>query len=93
MSADEKDYVMKWKIALGQQLALERKDQKLNQTQVAESLGLSQRTVSQVERGESPTIDHFLRYCELIDVDFAVLAARARVVVRSRELDQESLLA
>jgi transcriptional regulator with XRE-family HTH domain len=81
-----------WKEALGTQLAIERKGKGLNQQAIAEKLGISQRTVSEIERGLNPVIDHMLRYAELVDLDFAVLAARARVVVQARQIDEPSPL-
>lgn len=81
-----------WKEALGTQLAIERKVKGLNQQSIAEQLGISQRTVSEIERGLNPVIDHMLRYAELVGLDFAVLAARARVVVQARQIDEPSPL-
>lgn len=89
ISPDEIDM---WKVALGQQLAMERKDKGLNQQSVAESLGISQRTVSEIERGLNPVIDHMLKYADLVGLDFAVLAARARVSVLARQVDAPSPL-
>jgi transcriptional regulator with XRE-family HTH domain len=81
-----------WKNALGHQLALERKDRGLNQQAIAEQLGISQRTVSEIERGLNPVIDHMLKYAELVGLDFAVLAARARVVVLAQQINEPSPL-
>lgn len=89
ISPDEIDM---WKVALGQQLAMERKDKGLNQQSVAESLGISQRTVSEIERGLNPVIDHMLKYADLVGLDFAILAARARVSVLARQVDAPSPL-
>jgi transcriptional regulator with XRE-family HTH domain len=89
ISPDEIDM---WKVALGQQLAMERKDKGMNQQSVAELLGISQRTVSEIERGLNPVIDHMLKYADLVGLDFAVLAARARVSVLARQVDAPSPL-
>lgn len=89
ISPDEIDM---WKVALGQQLAMERKDKGLNQQSVAEALGISQRTVSEIERGLNPVIDHMLKYADLVGLDFAILAARARVSVLARQVDAPSPL-
>ncbi len=86
----EEDIKM-WKEALGQQMRLERKSKGMTQKEVAPLVGLSQKTVSQIEKGENPTIDNYIKYCETLGSDFAVIAARARVVIRARTIGDDYL--
>lgn len=92
MQQVSEDKVMQWKHAIGQQLQLERKRLGLSQGDLKERLGLSQKTISDIETGKTPTFDHFLRYCELLELDFAVMAARARVYMRATDEDPAAQL-
>lgn len=85
------DWVTEYKVAIGEQLALERKAAGLNQTHIAEQLGVSRRTVSDIERGLNPNMDNFTNYCLLLGVDFALIVARARLAIKARNLGVEEL--
>lgn len=74
-----------WKAAIGQQLALERKAKGYNQTKAGGEMGWSQKTVSEIENGENSVLDNYIHYSMWADLDFAVLVARARAVIRSRQ--------
>lgn len=65
------------KKAIGQQLAAERNLRSLSQEDIAGGLGVTQRTVSMIERGENPVINHFLGYALILGVDFHLIIARA----------------
>lgn len=63
--------------AIGQQFAAERNLRSWSQEEVAHGLGVTQRTVSMIERGENPVINHFLGYALILGVDFHLIVARA----------------
>lgn len=85
---NREEYVMVWKQAVGSQLALLRKQKELTQSDVASALSVNQRTVSDLERGRSTVFDHVLSYCDLLDVNPAVLMARANLTVRADGVDE-----
>lgn len=74
-----------WRLALGQHLMLERKQLKRSQADVAAQLDVSQRTVSKIERGETPMIDQYIKYSNALGLEFQVLATRAADLVKSRD--------
>ena len=71
---------------LGTLLSRERKLKGLSQTDVGKEIGLSQRTMSDLEKGENPTFVHYVNYCNVVGADFAVMVARARTMLEMEKL-------
>jgi len=81
--------VKEWWKALGSELAQARKDLDISQDDMADRLSLGRTTLSKIERGLNPTLPHYLRYALEVDVDFALIAARARLIVKARGLEPD----
>ena len=90
-AVDESELVDEWLKAIGGELAKARSDKGISQKDMADRLELGRSTVSKIERGLNPTFPNYLRYAIDLDVDFAVIAARARLIVKTRDID-DSLL-
>lgn len=80
------DALTEWKKAIGQELAVERKANDLGQEDMAKRLGVSRRTLSDVEQGKNGAIDNYINYAILLDVDFSFIALRAKMEVEKRML-------
>lgn len=91
MSDDDLDIVREWRAAVGQNLAIERKSEQLSQAEMSLKLGVARRTVSDIERGLSTNFDNYIRYAIELDVDFALIVAKARLIVRAKTLDIDVL--
>lgn len=85
------EQVVEWMKALGGELATARKDKDISQEEMAELLGMGRSTIYKIEHGQNPTLPNYLHYALVLDVDFAIIAARARLVVRARSIGEESL--
>lgn len=79
----DKNTVDLFRRALGEQLGAERRIREITQVDIAKAIGVTQRTISQIERGENPVLNHFVGYAEAMGVRFHLLAARAQLVVDS----------
>lgn len=88
---NELDLAFEWRVAMGSQLANERKILGLNQAEMAERLGIARRTLSDVERGLNTNVDNYTRYAIESGVDFALVVARARLTVRAKTLNIDIL--
>ena len=76
----------RWKVTLGGEIASIRRDRSMTQSELGERAGgLSQKTVSDVERGLNSVIDNYIMLCTALDVDFALVTARARLMMRARQ--------
>jgi len=59
---------MKDRYAIGARLREIREERNLNQTQVAEKMGVQQNTVSKIESGSfNPSVDMVIKYCQAIN--------------------------
>jgi transcriptional regulator with XRE-family HTH domain len=79
-----------WRLAMGQLLMLERRRLNLTQVDVSLRIGVTQRSVSEIERGLSPTVDHVINYCEAIGLGFPLLVAQAAMLVESRHKEDQN---
>lgn len=77
--------------ALGTLLTRERKKKNLSQAAVGKQIGISQRTMSDLEKGENPTIFHYINYANVVGVDFAVMVAKARVLISMEKIEPDDL--
>lgn len=89
MTQSKDELVNEWHQALGGELAQARKDAGISQGEMADRLGIGRTTLSKVERGLNPTLPLFLRYALELEVDFSLIAARARLIVKARALTPE----
>ena len=79
------DYIDRWKVTLGGEIASIRRDRNMTQSELGERAGgLSQKTVSDIERGLNSVIDNYIMLCTALDMDFALVTARARLMMKAR---------
>lgn len=92
------DMLYEWRKAIGKELADLRDETGVGQEEMAEALGVTRGTISNIERGKSNTpINTLLNYCLVlsdqfgVDANFGLLCARAAFVVKAKTLDFQQL--
>lgn len=75
--------------SMGDLLTKERKKLGLSQEDIGDHIvktngqvGLSQRTMSNIETGKNHMLPYYIQYANLVGIDFAVLVAKARLLTQ-----------
>lgn len=72
--------------AMGTILKELRREQGMVQEDIGDMIGLSQRSMSDLEAGKNAVMKHYINYADCVNLDFSVLVARARLWMEMNRL-------
>lgn len=86
-----KNPIDEYRLAIMRVLVDERRHQNVTQVDIADHLGLGIRAMSKLENEGTDRLTHILAYANALDLDVAVVMAKARLRVKELGIDENFL--